>query len=155
MNNVRGCPMRSTSSGRCRSIAAAITALSLAACSAPSLPSSPSDLALPSASRGGSTVPEPSTGIARIAIDGLEVGPRSDGSDDGARIQPAELSAGELVWVIDVSQRPEETWLLVAADRGVDEFAIPFGWIPEDLDGDPTLEPVVIDCPEPPLGVPQ
>lgn len=121
---------------------------------------------IPSASLVASESPSPSVSteapppqttagwLSGIAVESVSVGTRGD-EDDSTGLQPAELPRGELVWITDRIEEGGNAWLLVAAAQGFDEFAIPFGWLPERQAGETTLVKADLGCPTAPLTVPQ
>ncbi|MGI8659407.1 MAG: hypothetical protein ACR2K4_11685 [Candidatus Limnocylindria bacterium] len=92
--------------------------------------------------------------LASIAVESVSVGARGE-EDDPTGLQPAELRRGELVWIVDRIEEGGDAWLLVAAAQDFDEFAMPFGWLPERQTSEPTLANADLECPRPPLSVAQ
>lgn len=135
-------------------VTTSIAALLVSACAA----------TIPSASLFASESPSVSTAapspqttagsLASIAVESVSVGTRGE-KDDPTGLQPAELRRGELVWIVDRIEEGGDAWLLVAAARNFDEFAMPFGWLPERQTSESTLASADLECPRPPLSVAQ
>jgi hypothetical protein len=87
----------------------------------------------------------------QVAAERLSVAAsRADDVSD-ADLTPGTVNAGQRVWVLETVG----TWHLIVAEGVRDELAIPFGWVPEQIDGAATLAPVVMTCPSSPMPVSQ
>lgn len=122
-----------------------LVALAIVACAAPTVPvSQPSPTPLP--------LREPSIALRVVAVDGLTLRHAPPG-EEPLDVVPATLRGGELVWVLDTIQGGGGPLSLVVADREVVDHELPFGWIPAELDGAPTLHEPELACPSEPLRV--
>lgn len=125
----------------------ALMALLLGAC-APMPPTPTGDRASASA-----PVPiVPTANLRTVAVDVLEVGPAPDDRADAVSVAPGVLAQGDAVWVLETA---DDGWSLVTGGTSLDEATMPLGWVPDALDGEPTLAPADVTCSNPPLSVAQ
>lgn len=101
----------------------------------------------------GAPMPSPAAELREVAAESLEPGEPPAGIADIVSITPGAISRGEQVWVLETVDVDGDDWHLVAIDRLMDEFNLPYGWIPAIADGSPTLVQTDIACPAPPLPV--
>jgi hypothetical protein len=114
--------------------------------------------ASPTASTASPSLPPESAAPAavaaayrQVAADQLTVAASRAGDEPDAALTPGTVSAGQAVWVLETAGG----WHLVVAEGPRDELTIPFGWVPAQVDGADTLEPVGISCPASPMPVAQ
>lgn len=93
--------------------------------------------------------------LMEVAVARLDVGDGPDGPSGSIVLTAATLQAGALVWIVETTEHEGDQWHLVAGEPGLDELAIPFGWVAASIDGGMTLRRPDLDCPEGPLSVEQ
>jgi len=106
-----------------------------------------------SASLQDPSTQSPAAGLHEVAVKSLEVGEAPFDLADIVTITAGEISGGQHVWVLETVDIDGEAWHLVASDRQMGEFDLPFGWIPAVAGGSPTVSATDVTCPPPPLPV--
>jgi hypothetical protein len=120
-----------------------------AAPESPSVPSSPSAPEGPSAPAGSTT--EPAESLVEVAVDVLTIGPPPGGvADQGIAVLAGAVAEGTRLWILE-----EGDGVMLVAALGFFEDEMPIGWAPASEAGAPTVRPVDLACPLPPLTVEQ
>jgi hypothetical protein len=83
--------------------------------------------------------------VAELAVEGA--------SGDTIAATPGTLHEGDLVWVLRSDDPDRASHLIAAASTATDEATLPFGWVPADVDGVPSLRAADLSCPQPDLTV--
>ena len=91
--------------------------------------------------------------LMEVAVARLDVGDGPDGPSESMILTPATLHTAALVWILETTEQGGDRWHLVAGEPGLDELAIPFGWVAPTIDGAATLRRPSLDCPAGPLSV--
>lgn len=131
----------------CRVGRALLPALSIALCSC----GSPAPSQSPMATASLAAIPaSTSADLREVAVAELDVG-RADG--DPIHVTPGTLREGDLVWVLRADDPDRASHLVAVIDEVLDEVTMPFGWVPVEVDGAPSLRTANVDCPQAPLTV--